>query len=191
MAVLIEAISVVIRADSLLRKFPGGWDGFKSHLPNETMCADNEIVRVGFMSLQDTESFVKLLTHSGLTHLQDGHAIDLAVADQIHGLASHCSWLEFGHANLGNNPKQRIAVCRLVGSNSMQVVTPPTWKFDGSLSHSYGFAPTEHSDKSLKYLRHENGLDVYLNTVLAKRFTLVARARRSLTIHSSPSRFAA
>ena len=47
----------------------------------------------------------------------------------------------------------------------MQVVTPPTWKFDGSLSHSYGFAPTEHVDKSLKYLRHENGLDVYLNTV--------------------------
>lgn len=153
MAVLIEAISVVIRADSLLRKFPGGWDGFKSHLSNETMCADNEIVRVGFMSLQDTESFVKLLTHSGITHLQDGHAIDLAVADQIHGLASHCSWLEFGHANLGNNPKQRMAVCRLVGSNSMQ--------------------------------------DVYLNTVLAKRFTLVARARRSLTIHSSRSRFAA
>ena len=55
MAVLIEAISVVVRADELLKKFPGGWDAFKSIVPNQTLCADNEIVRVGFMSPQDVE----------------------------------------------------------------------------------------------------------------------------------------
>jgi hypothetical protein len=165
MAVLIEAISVVIRAEALLRTFPGGWEGFKSRVPNQTLCADNEIVRVGFMSPQDVESFVKLLTRSGLTYLKDGQAIDVAVADQIHGLAAPCSWLEFGHVNLGGDPKQHVAACRLVNSKYPQVVTPPDWTFDGSLSHTYGFVPSEHTDKSLKYLRHENGLDVYLSTL--------------------------
>jgi hypothetical protein len=150
MAVLIEAISVVVRADALIRNFPSGWDGFKSHVPNQTLCADNEIVRVGFMSPQDVESFIKLLTRSGLTYLQDGQAVNVAVADQLHGLAAPCSWLEFGHVNLGGNPKQRVAACRLTGSRYLQVVTPPDWKFEGSLSHTYGFVPSAHVDKSLK-----------------------------------------
>ena len=69
MAVLIEAISVVVRADVLLQKFPGGWEAFKSIIPNQTLCADNEIVRVGFMSPQDVESFVKKLQDAGLEFL--------------------------------------------------------------------------------------------------------------------------
>ena len=36
MAVLIEAISVVVRADQLLKKVPGGWDAFKSIVPSES-----------------------------------------------------------------------------------------------------------------------------------------------------------
>lgn len=165
MAVLIEAISVVVRADALLSKFHGGWDAFKERIPNQTLCADNEIARVGFMSPSDVESFVRLLERSGLTYLEDGQAIDLVVADQLHGLSSPCAWAEFGHVNLGNDPKQRIAACRFAGSPNMQVVTPPGWTFESSLSRSFGFAPTEHIDRSLKYLRHENGLDVCLNSV--------------------------
>ena len=46
MAVLIEAISVVVRADALLTKFAGGWDAFKARVPNQTLCADNDIARV-------------------------------------------------------------------------------------------------------------------------------------------------
>ena len=165
MAVLVEAISVIIRADALLSKFLGGWDAFKSRVPNNTLCADNEIVRVGFMSPPDVESFVRLLERSGLTHLENGQAIDLVVADQLHGTASPCSWIDFGHVNLGSDPKKRIAACRFSGSSNMQLVTPPGWTFENSLSQSFGFAPTEHVDKSLTYLRHENGLDVYLNSV--------------------------
>lgn len=165
MAVLVEAISVIIRADALLSKFSGGWDAFKLRIPNNTMCADNEIVRVGFMSPPDVESFIKLLERSGLTYIQSGQAIDLVVADQLHGMASPCTWAEFGHVNLGSDPEKRIAACRLSGSTNMQVVTPPDWTFENSLSRSFGFAPSEHVDKSLTYLRHENGLDVYLNSV--------------------------
>ena len=165
MAVLIEATSIVTRSDSIQSKFNGGWDAFKACVPNQTMCADGEIARIGFMTPADVESFVKKLERSGLVYLTGGEAIDIAVADQMRGLVTTCQWLEFGRVNMGGNPKQRVAACRFVGSKSMEVVTPPGWVYEGSLSHTYGFVPSEHLAKSMKYLRHENGVDVYLNTV--------------------------
>ena len=47
----------------------------------------------------------------------------------------------------------------------MEVVTPPDWKYEESLCSSFGFIPTEHADKGMKFLRHDNGLDVYLNSL--------------------------
>lgn len=166
MAVLVEAISVVVRADALLKKFPGDWDAFKLIVPNQTLCADNEIVRVGFMTPQDVESFVKKLQGFGMEFLRSGDAIEIAVVDQMRGLTSQCSWLEFGHVDIGGGI--RVAACRLAGSRIMEVVTPPGWKFEGSLSSSFGFVPTEHAGKGLKYLRHEDGCDVYLNPLTGK-----------------------
>lgn len=52
MAVLIEANSVVIRADRLLSVI-GSWEAFKQQIPNRTLCADGELVRVGFMLSED------------------------------------------------------------------------------------------------------------------------------------------
>jgi hypothetical protein len=167
MAVLIEATSVVIRADALMQKFPGGWEAFKRIVPNQTLCADNEIVRVGFMSPQDVESFVKKLQGAGLEFLRDNEAIDIAVADQMRGFTSKCTWLEFGHVDTSGEG-QRVAACRLVGSQVMQVVTPPGWKFEGSLSSTFAFVPSEHTAKGMKYLRNENGVDVYLNPITGK-----------------------
>jgi hypothetical protein len=167
MAILIEAISLVIRSDSILNIFPGGWDGFKNVVPNQTLCADNEIARVGFMSPQDVESFVKRLQRNGLEFLREGEAIDIAVADQMRGLTSKCSWLEFGHINIGGTGS-RVAVCRLVGSQAMEVVTPPGWQFEGSLSSTFGFVPSEHAENGMDFLGHENGLDVYFNPLTGK-----------------------
>ena len=164
MAVLIEGISVVVRVDELLKKFPGGWDAFKNIVPNQTLCADNEIARVGFMAPQDVESFIKQLQRVGLVFLCDGEAIDIAVADQMHGITSNCKWLEFGHVDM-DGCATRIAACRLVGSCVNQVITPPNWRYEDSLSSTFGFVPNEHAEKGIKYLRHENGLDVYLNPI--------------------------
>lgn len=167
MAVLVEAISVVIRADVLLRKFSGGWDAFKAVVPNDTLCADNEIVRVGFMTPQDVESFINKLQLAGLVFLPSGQSNDISVVDQVRGPTSQCPWLEFGHIDIGTNG-QRVAACRLVGSENMEIVMPPGWKFEGSLSSTFGFAPSEHVQNGLKFLRRENGLDVYLNSITGK-----------------------
>jgi len=168
MAVLIEAISAVIRADKLLLKFPGGWDRFKEFVPNNTLCADDELVRVGFMSPTDVKSFIAELNSIGLEYIINGHANDMVVVDQIKGFMCKCSWAEFGKINIGNESNEIVATCRLVGSKLSKVITPPLWIYEGSLSNSFGFTPTESLDKGLKYLRHENGIDVYINRITGK-----------------------
>ena len=58
MAVLVEAISVVVRRDAIGARYPGGWRGFLSIVPNSTLCADDDLVRVGFMAPPDVEAFI-------------------------------------------------------------------------------------------------------------------------------------
>ena len=50
MPVLLEALSVVIRAEALLTRFHGGWDAFVQGVPNRTLCADGFLARVGFLT---------------------------------------------------------------------------------------------------------------------------------------------
>ena len=147
MAVLIEGISVVIRAERLLRLFPGGWDAFQAFVPTLNLCADNELVRVGFRSNKDVEPFVAQLQSVGLEHLRDGAAIDMAVVDQTRGIAVPCDWLEYGHAEI-DDKGTRIAVCSLVGSKVEGIFTPPDWKFKGSLSAMFGVEPKQPASRN-------------------------------------------
>lgn len=57
MAVLIEAISVVFRKESIDDKFPGGWKRFVDEAPNRTLFSDGQIGCVGFMHPDDVASF--------------------------------------------------------------------------------------------------------------------------------------
>lgn len=169
MAVLIEAISVIVRISAIQDRYPGGWEAFRDAAPNQTLCADNRMARVGFMSPVDVESFVKELEKKGLVYLEGGESIDIAVADQQRGFTCKCNWADCGSVNIdGNN----IKACQAVGDDSFQLMTPDGWKYEGSLSQTYAFAPTENVDKSLKFLRHEDGMDVYINTLTGKEVYL-------------------
>ena len=175
MAVLVESISVIIKAESIHQKYPGGWEAFREIVPNQTLCADNELVRIGFMTPTDVESFISKLQSAGLVFSITGEASDIAVADQMRGFTTKCCWAEFGRTSIGANRNQEISACRLIGSKVMQVVTPPSWKFEGSLSQTYGFVPNSQvSQTGFKFLRHENGLDVYFDSLSGKE-VFVAR----------------
>jgi hypothetical protein len=50
----------------------------------------------------------------------------------------------------------------------MEIVTPPEWKFENSLSSRFGLVPDGQVEKSMKFLRHEGGMDVYLNLLTGK-----------------------
>lgn len=168
MAVLVEAISVVVRVAAIHDRFPGGWTAFRDGAPNATLCCDNELARVGFMTPVDVEAFVRSLETIGILHLRDGASVDIVVMDQQRGPTATCAWAEFGQVNLDGDPRKRVAAARLVGSVENRLSTPPGWTWEMSLSRSFGFAPKGQEDKSLVFLRHEAGLDVYLSKLTGK-----------------------
>ena len=136
-------------------------------VPNRTLCADGEVARVGFMTPIDVQNFTARLEENGLTFRIEGRSEHIVVIDQIRGPMISCDWIEFGRTDWdgGGHP---VAACRLVGTKVREIVTPPDWVYEDSLSASFGFVPTEHEQKSLQFLRQEDGLDVYLNLLTGR-----------------------
>ena len=91
---MIEAISIVIRCDSLERLGSEGLDHFYSSIPNQTYYSDGSLARVGFMDEQDALGFISFLESLGLVHLQDDESIDFAIVLQDQRDSSRCDWLE-------------------------------------------------------------------------------------------------
>ena len=168
MAVLVEAISVIVKGSVIESKYPGGNDAFLADVPNQTLCTDGELARVGFMTPDDVGTFIDILEAKGLAYLDSGEAADMVVADQQSGFTTPCSWAEVGRITIDDAEKQIITACRLVDSKLDEVVCPDDWAYDGSLSHTYGWVPTEHADRSLVFLRNEGNMTVYLNTLTGK-----------------------
>src|SRR5215467_646371 len=112
MAVLVEAISVVVRRDAIDRAFDGGWRAFVSSVPNATLCTDDQIARVGFMDPKAVENFVKGLEAAGLVFLRSGRCVDIAVIDQQRGPTMPCEWIEFAQIPFGKSGG-KVAACWL------------------------------------------------------------------------------
>ena len=186
MAVLVEGTSVIVRRDAIESKYDGGWDTFVDNVPNATLCADDEITRVGFMGPADVEAFVRHLERMGLQFVQGGKAIDLAIADQQEGLITECGWLEF--AKIGYRDQGKISTCWFFDSprivpgihlrgRSMDIATPAGWKFEDSLSQKFQFVPTGQENERLKFLRSEDSIDVFLDLNTGKEVFLGRTSR--------------
>jgi len=161
MAVLVEATSVIIKRSSIDEEYPGGWESFVRDVPNKTLCADSLLARVGFMSSIDVESYINSLRKKGLVYLSETAEDDLVVVDQFQGLFVNCDWVEFRYVELDKYPEQKVAACIHVDDKGDPLITPDWWQFEEYAKLT--LVPTEHKDKSLKFLRHEDNVDVYLN----------------------------
>jgi hypothetical protein len=147
MAVLVEAISVIVRCDAIDARYPGGWEAFRNGVPNATLASDTEIARVGFMTPIDVEAYVRELQMNGLAFNRHGTSADFAVVDQQRGPTKPCAWLDWGHVSVSGG---QVVACRLNGSKIMSLATPEDWKFEGSLSHTYAFVPIGLEERSLE-----------------------------------------
>ena len=168
MAVLVEGLSGIVRIDSILLRFPGGWDGFADTCPNATLCADDKIARVGFMAPNDVKSFIERLESKGLRYMVDGVAADIAVVDQLQGLLVECNWLETGHVE-PDGVHQPIAACRMIGCLSQVIALPIGWSYEDSLSKNFEYLAPENVDKCMKFLYRDGGLEVYLNLITGRK----------------------
>lgn len=174
MAVLVEAISVIVRRDAINSRFLGGWRRFLSLVPNSTVCFDEDLARAGFMAPPDVESFVRKLEQGGLVFLSDGHCVDIAVVDQMRGPTMPAEWLEFARMPLNGDTHRKISACWLfeepriaagihIPAKGFQIATPPGWTYEHSLSAEFKFVESRELPGKLKFLRHEEGVDVYLD----------------------------
>ena len=168
MAVLVEGISVIIRREVIEDKFPGGWEAFVEDVPNETLCADDQLARVGFMSPVDVKAYIQHLEEFGFCYLSQGRAVDLVVIDQLQGPAAPCEWGQFGHVAVGGNESHRVSACRAAGSTVNMLIHPDWWQYQGSLSQTFGFVPEDSPENGLTFLRRENNVDVYHNSLTDK-----------------------
>jgi hypothetical protein len=156
--VLVEAISVVVRRDAIDQRFPGGWQGFLSIVPNKTLCMDSQLARVGFMNPIDSRGFLEKLRTRGLIVLNaEGTFEDLVVIDQLTGPTATCTWVEILSLAFETG---RINIARLKGNTENSVVFPGGWSFENSLSREIKRC-TNVEPENHDFVRTENNVDVY------------------------------
>jgi hypothetical protein len=161
MAVLVEAISVVVRRDAVEARFAGGMPAFLQKIPNRTACNDSHLVRVGFMDTRDADAYVGSLESAGLTFRRDDVTVDLAVVIQVKGPTVASPWLEF--KNIDTDGK-KLSICWLAGQLPEGIAVPQGWTYERSFSASGpGFMSMSLIGDRLKFLRRQNGVEVYLD----------------------------
>jgi hypothetical protein len=154
LAVLCDAISVVVRRDSVKKYFSGGWQSFLEIIPNGTFCSDDELARVGFLNPNNVKIYVENLVEHGLQFQSKRKSFsifkssrdfdDIVVIDQYQGPTLPCPWVEFGSFEVGDTGIS-VPVCWLFEGNrimdglhlktlNMQLSAPEGWKPEDTAS---------------------------------------------------------
>ena len=180
MAVLVEAISVIVRRDAIDSRFPGGWRRFVDAIPNATLCSDEHLARIGFMAPSDVEAFVRDLEKNGLTFVRDGRTVDIAVVDQMRGPTIPTEWIEYARLTLGSSgnrvaacwfyDRKRVAAGVHMPGPSMSLATPDEWRYEDSLSANFKFVDNDEFDEKLEFMRSDDGVDVYRDRETGREF---------------------
>jgi hypothetical protein len=186
MAVLVEACSVIVRCDAIAARLAGGWEGFCAAVPNGTLCWDGDLARVGFMAQVDAEAYIETLKEAGLVPRRGGEAADIALVHHRLGSFYPAPWLQLARLPLGESGGKVLAGWLYEGEQLMgpdhiyqrqdeqvprgmsAVVTPPGWSFEGSLSDTGVTHADGSASQDLRFLRHEQNLDVFLDLTTGK-----------------------
>ncbi|CAN5136400.1 hypothetical protein BH10PLA2_BH10PLA2_39250 [soil metagenome] len=156
MAILIEAINVVLRLQTLRDQYPGGIEAFQEDCPNRSYCADDHLVRVGFLLPEEMEAYGDRLEEQGLQGMLDGKCVDFVIVDQRHGPTAPCEWFEWGRHVDG------FQVGWLAGTKPGSVVVPEGWTLEDSLNID-AIEPHDASrDRDgLEFVREGDEMDVF------------------------------
>ncbi|WP_189064202.1 hypothetical protein [Deinococcus seoulensis] len=162
MAVLIEAISVIVRTKAIKEKMRGGIAHFDALIPNATGCRDDHLVRVGFMSPADSRHFLDSLTSRGLVFFDGQQFVDVAVVDQHHGPTAPTPWLTIIHTPEG------FKFAALSSEELGDFMVPVDWSPEMSMTRRGTFIDTADLDTILKPLGSDNGIHAFYDRRLNK-----------------------
>lgn len=98
MAIYCEAISVVVRKETVKSVLGITPEGLMQIFPGGSCWDDENLIRFGFMAPQDAEIWINRLEEMGLTFVDtigSGYsARDIVVVDQTNGPTCECNWIE-------------------------------------------------------------------------------------------------
>ena len=158
MSVIVEAVSVVVKRNSIRTKFPGDWSPFRSIVFSQySMCADSSLASVSFLAAKDAYSYTKFLEEIGFVYLQD-----FAIADQTQGLKDSCDWCFITNFEIDNNAATAVTGCKLEGCRETKLYVPPDWEFKGSISQRCRYQDEGKNRKgllSLNLTQHYQGVN--------------------------------
>ena len=152
MSILVEAITVVFMNATADRHIQGGADAVKTIAPNSTFRTDGLISAISFMDPESTGNFVDTLLNVGMEFVEDGVAQDIVVLDQHRGPTAQCDWIGFNQNADGNS------IAWLVGHPQGDMAVYDNWLPNNELMFHDGEV-----GETMKFLREEDGLDVYLD----------------------------
>jgi len=178
MAVLIEAISVVIRLDTIGAKYRGGVEQYIKDCPNGTICKDEDIIRVGFMAGEDAFDFIESLERDGFRYVVNNEYDEIAVVDQFLGMSFPCDWLDFLSIVIFEGDL-RVKACIIKGKPLDNVSFPAGWNYEYSLSKQSIVTDEVNFAVRTTFLRHENGFKVYWDKLTEKEIFIKRTVRRS------------
>lgn len=163
MAVLIEAINVVIQLQTLRERYPGGIDSFEQNIPNRSYCADDHLARVGFLLPAEMEAFADGLDKLGFCAIVDDNCADFAIVDQVQGPIANCDWLEWGRHADGFN------LAWLAGTKPGTIVVPQGWTLEDSLNIDAVLPRDASRDRDgLEFVREGDEMDVFRDAETGK-----------------------
>lgn len=183
MAVLAEALSVIVPVNVLNARLAGGLADYRAMVPNRTLCTDGRLTRVGFMVPADVKAFVENLEGLGL-RLKDEHGFaEIAVVDQLSGPTQPCSWIRFARHAEG------YSSVRLVDELSVgQVAAPDGWECAHSLS--LRLVTNEEMETRLIDMGQHDGNHVLLDTRTGREtYASVANTTGGGSTRPSPRAF--
>ena len=152
MSILVEAITVVFMNATADRHIQGGVDAVKKIAPNSTFRTDGLISAISFMDPESTGNFVDTLLNVGMEFVEDGVAQDIVVLDQHRGPTAQCDWIGFNQNADGNS------IAWLVGHPQGDMAVYDNWPPNNDLMFRDGQV-----GETMKFLREEDGLDIYLD----------------------------
>ncbi len=164
MSVLAEAISVVVANSAIKRRYRGGFEGFVRDCPGASFCSDGVLSRVGFLARRDADYFASMLTSAGLSGLERGAFVDLAIVDQNRGPLAPCLWIEFGHERDGTPVVWHAASRRGVAH------VPQGWNAP-AVTHPARFARRAFTHQ-VQYLRGKADRDWFRDRLSGKVFSV-------------------
>jgi hypothetical protein len=156
MSVLVEAINVIVRIETLEQKYPGGAEAYQKNCPNKTFCADEYLTRVGFMSPVDVQKFVDALVALGFVFDDGEKFVDVAVVHQAYGLTARCDWLEVGTFPEG------WSGCWLKGTDDVATAIPQGRTPESLRDDGMRFVPEE-DFKNYEFVGYQGVLTVLRN----------------------------